>query len=150
MISIKLISTIEELNEAFRIRKEVFVNEQKVPEDMELDEFEQGSVHFLAFNNLKQPVGTSRWRFTENGVKLERFAVIQSARGKGVGAALLNAVLKDVFRNPNFTGQNIYLNAQIAAVGFYQRLGFGTTGSPFDECGIQHLKMIFSPEKLRK
>ncbi len=81
------------LKEAFRIRKEVFVREQFVDEVLEYDEYESTSKHYLAIYN-DEAVGTCRWRFTDKGIKLERFAVIRPYRSKGIGAAMLKHVLE--------------------------------------------------------
>lgn len=125
----------------FQIRKKVFVEEQNVPESEEYDEFENTARHFLAFF-LKHPAGTARWRFTDKGVKLERFAVLKEFRGKGVGHALVQEVLKDIKNHPDYHGQLIYLHAQTTAVPLYSKSGFQPVGEMFLECDIEHFKMI--------
>lgn len=125
---------------AFKIRKEVFVDEQGVNPEDEYDEFEEESSHFLVSLN-GSAVGTARWRFTEFGIKLERFAVIKEARGKGVGQALVTAVLRDIMVHPDAQGKKRYLHAQIQAVPLYARFGFQKIGNQFEECGILHYKM---------
>ena len=139
-IYVTLITTTEALNAAHQIRKEVFVVEQNVPEIAEIDEFEDESRHFLA-SYQGQPVGTARWRFNENGIKLERFAVVKPMRGKKVGDALMNAILDDISQHPQHNGQKIYLHAQLSAVGFYEKFAFQRVGEVFDECDILHSKM---------
>lgn len=129
--------------EAFKIRQLVFVIEQKVPASVEYDEFEDSSIHFLA--KLKgKPVGTARWRFTPSGVKMERFAVLQEARGKGVGQALVSAVLDDIDSNPTSKEKTKYLNAQLPAMPLYAKFGFVKVGEIFEECNIRHFKMEMS------
>lgn len=128
------------LEEAFSIRKTVFVVEQGVSEADELDEFETESRHFLAFDAGNNACGTARWRTTENGVKLERFAVLKSHRGMGIGSALMTAVLKDIEANEKLG--KLYLHAQVNAVGMYSKFGFEISGDQFDECGILHYKMV--------
>jgi predicted GNAT family N-acyltransferase len=130
----------EELNSAFSIRDKVFVIEQEVDPAEEYDEFEQSSTHFLAWLD-DQPVGTARWRFTSNGVKLERFAVLKEARGKGVGQALVGAVLSDIAATPETAGKQKYLHAQLTAMPLYSKFGFEKEGDIFDECNILHYKM---------
>lgn len=127
-------------DEAFKIRELVFVVEQGVNAAMEYDEFEPTSTHFLAKINDK-PVGTARWRFTEKGVKMERFAVLAEARGKGVGKALVAAVLEDVNSNPEAIGKIKYLHSQLSAMPLYYKFGFEKVGKMFEECDIQHYKM---------
>lgn len=139
-ILIKKITEEKQLEKAFDIRKIVFVEEQKVAPEEEYDEFETTSTHFLALYNQKE-VGTARWRFTEKGIKLERFAVLASARNKGVGQALVAAVLESV-RNTPTKNKTIYLHAQLLAMGLYQKFHFKAVGNQFEEANIQHYKMI--------
>lgn len=128
------------LDLALKIREEVFVFEQNVDPEAEYDQFEDGSNHFLASINGK-PVGTARWRFTENGIKLERFAVIKEARRKGVGQALVTAVLRDIMVHPEAQGKKQYLHAQLQAVPLYSKFGFQKIGDIFEECNILHYRM---------
>lgn len=128
------------LEQVFKIRELVFVIEQKVDAAEEYDEFEGDSSHFLAtLDGI--PVGTARWRFTEYGVKMERFAVLEEAREKGVGQALVAAVLEDVKSNPETSGKVKYLHAQLAAIPLYSKFGFEKVGDMFEECNIWHYKM---------
>src|SRR5689334_1503067 len=82
------------LQTAFAIRKKVFVDEQHCPPELEYQN-DDVSTHFIAYHN-EFPCGAARWRKTENGIKLERFAVLPSYRGKGIGAELVKAVLSDI------------------------------------------------------
>jgi len=121
---------------AFAIRTKVFVEEQHVDPKLEYDDFEEEAQHYLVFLN-KKPVATARWRETEKGIKLERFAVLKEYRNTGVGAELLKVVVDDVKK----TKKAIYLHAQLRAVPFYERHGFIKTGEPFTEANIEHYKM---------
>ena len=134
------ITAEEDLKSAFKIRKEVFVIEQEVDPADEYDEFEETSTHFLALLDGR-PVGTARWRFTQKGMKLERFAVLKEARGKGVGKALVAAVLSDISSDSNTFGKLKYLHAQLTAVPLYLKFGFEKEGDIFEECNILHYKM---------
>ncbi|MGK7396950.1 MAG: GNAT family N-acetyltransferase [Candidatus Cyclobacteriaceae bacterium M3_2C_046] len=128
------------LEQAFTIRKEVFVQEQKVPERDELDQYENESVHFLAYYDAK-PIGTARWRKTKQGLKLERFAVKKAYRNTGIGSALVQAILADIKENFEDKIPSLYLHAQVGAVYLYEKFGFEIEGDQFDECGIMHYKM---------
>ena len=128
------------LQEIFKIRELVFVIEQQVAPEDEYDEIEATSIQFVARLGGR-PVGTARWRFTKNGVKLERFAVLGDARGKGVGQALVAAVLADIQASSETQGKTKYLHAQLTAVPLYAKFGFQKVGDMFDECNIQHYKM---------
>ena len=91
---VKKVRDADELQKVFAIRKLVFVDEQNCPPELEW-EHEEESVHFLGLVN-GIPAGASRWRKTDKGYKLERFAVLKEFRGLGVGQALVRAVLKDL------------------------------------------------------
>ncbi len=140
MIEVKKIQTQEDLQKAFAIRKEVFVQEQNVPASEEYDQYEAESKHFLAFYE-GIPCGTARWRFTEKGVKLERFAVLIPYRAKKVGKAILEKILEDVQKNSQSAENMIYLHAQVQVVGFYEKFGFEKFGEMFQECKIWHYAM---------
>jgi len=125
------------LNEAFAIRRKVFVDEQHCPADLEYQN-DDVSTHFLATCN-GVPCGAARWRKTENGIKLERFAVLPEYRGKGVGAHLVKAVLADIPENVT----KVYLNSQLSAMDFYVPFGFKPVGDRFEEAGIMHQQMLY-------
>jgi predicted GNAT family N-acyltransferase len=136
---LKLTAKDKWLQEAFAIRRKVFVVEQKVAEEEEYDEHEESATHFIALID-QHAVGTARWRFTNDGIKLERFAVLKEYRGRGVGSALLQSVLDDV-RSVNKDGKKIYLHAQLDAIPFYSGFNFQMVGERFSECNILHYKM---------
>lgn len=123
------------MKKAHNIRYEVFVIGQNCPENIEW-EFEEESTHFLVLDN-KEAVATARHRETENGYKLERFAVLESKRGNGYGHIVLKAILKDL---SNFNG-NIYMHAQLEVIPFYEKMGFEKEGDLFMEANITHYKM---------
>lgn len=128
-------------NQALYIRNTVFVLEQGVNPADEYDTFEQTSVHFLARLH-GQAVGAARWRFTDKGIKLERFAVLKEFRGQGVGQALVAAVLQSIASNPEAKGKIKYLHAQLDAIPLYAKFGFEPQGDLFEECHIKHYKMV--------
>lgn len=139
-VSVRLATDPELQKKVFVLREEVFVVEQKVSREDEFDEFEEKSRHFAALNENGEVVGAARWRFTNNGVKLERFAVKKSERGKGVGSRLVKDVLDDV-RVQAEPLTKAYLHAQLEAVRLYEKHGFEKKGEMFEECGIQHYLM---------
>ena len=136
MVVVQKINSEEDLQQAFAIRDIVFVQEQHCPARLE-HEHDDISVHFLATAD-GVPAGAARWRKTELGYKLERFAVLKAFRGKGIATAMIQAVLADLPGEASY----IYLNAQIDAVPVYEKNGFVKTGPQFEEAGIQHFKMI--------
>lgn len=141
-MNIKVISVITEkdLQTVFKIREMVFVKEQQVAPEEEYDEYEEISTHFLATMD-GEPAGTARWRHTDNGIKLERFAVLQTMRGAGVGQALVKAVLEDISGKVKPPKKLLYLHAQLPAVPLYAKFGFIQEGDIFMECGIAHYSM---------
>lgn len=133
---VKKVTDHADLEKVFAIRKEVFVGEQNCPPELEW-EHEEESNHFLAVVD-NEPAGASRWRKTDKGYKLERFAVLKQFRGSRVGQALVQAVLDDLPDDATY----VYLHAQIQAVTLYEKFGFEKTGPEFEEAGIRHYKMI--------
>lgn len=133
---LKISATDAEAEQMFAIRRKVFVEEQKVSEEDEFDEFETTSNHYLLYINEK-PVGCARWRFTSDKIKLERFAVLKEHRGCGLGGLILERILTDILS----LGKPIYMHAQLSAIPFYEKFGFVKQGEQFEECGIQHFSM---------
>lgn len=143
MFSILKFSTSDKENSRiiFSIRQRVFVEEQNVSPDEEYDEFEDTSMHYLLLVE-EQPAGTARWRFTDKGIKLERFAVLPEFRRRGVAAAVLQAVLQDVLPHRKLT----YLHAQVSAMPLYVGAGFVPEGPLFYEANIPHYKMVYASD----
>jgi predicted GNAT family N-acyltransferase len=135
-IEVHKVSDPAELEKVFAIRREVFVGEQNCPPELEW-EFEDESTHFLAMVD-DVPAGASRWRKTDKGYKLERFAVLKSFRNMGVGQKLVKAVLNDLPKDASY----VYMHAQLPAISLYERFNFEKTGREFEEAGIRHYKMV--------
>ncbi len=141
---VEKIYTEDDLKLAFEIRKEVFVLEQGVDEKLENDEFEFSSTHFLV-KDLFVPIGTARMRNTGYGIKLERFAILPEYRNRGLGKLLCKTMLDSCYTllhphdDPNYL---VYLNAQVQAIPFYEKMGFSSEGGLFQEAEIWHQKMI--------
>lgn len=135
-IEVKKVTDAVDLEKVFSIRRIVFVDEQNCPPELEW-EFEDESIHFLGTVD-GIPAAAARWRRTDKGYKLERFAVLKEFRGSGMGKAMVSAVISDLPADADY----VYLNAQITAMGLYAKFGFVKEGSQFDEAGIQHYKMV--------
>jgi predicted GNAT family N-acyltransferase len=135
-IQVSPINNPADLEKAFAIRTTVFVDEQGCPPQLEREN-EDVSHHFLATVD-GQPAGASRWRQTDKGIKLERFAVLPAYRNFGIGQELLKAVLADLPIDADF----VYLHAQTPAVSLYERFNFEKVGDEFEEAGIWHFKMV--------
>lgn len=128
--------TPEEKEVCFAIRREVYVEEQKVLPEEDLDGLDDKALHFLALDK-GQPVGTVRVRFKDNGAaaKIERLAALKPARGCGVGASIMHAVAtdQDVKKASSFV-----LEAQTYLTSFYERLGYKASGEEFIDVRIPH------------
>jgi predicted GNAT family N-acyltransferase len=146
MTRIRRVVSEKELKRAFSIRLRVFVREQGVPEEIELDADDNRASHLLATVDGK-PVGTARIVIKNTRAKIGRMAVLRNYRGKGVGKALLKRALELARKR---RAKLIYLNAQVPVVGFYEKMGFRFVGRVFMEAGIPHLKMIFVREATPK
>lgn len=123
---------------AFAIRTSVFVKEQGVDSDLEMDENDAIAHHYLVSDN-DVAIATARWRETSNGIKLERFAVLENFRNQKIGDILLKKVLQDILP----LNKTIYLHSQLKAVSFYERNGFVKIGEIFEEAGIKHYNMYY-------
>jgi predicted GNAT family N-acyltransferase len=121
----------------FAIRLTVFVDEQKVPLEEERDEHDPTALHFLALLE-GEPAGTARVLIKDAGrlAKITRVAVLASARGTGVGAALMRHIHAAV------PAASFTLDAQLRALPFYERLGYRAEGPEFMEAGIPHRRMV--------
>ncbi|MFF4363329.1 MULTISPECIES: GNAT family N-acetyltransferase [Streptomyces] len=132
----------------FAVRKEVFVGEQGVPEDIEYDAYDAVAVHVLAVREDGVPLGTGRLLHGEAAAakvggdltvgSLGRLAVAKEARGLGVGIALVRAI-EDAARARGLAA--VDLHAQTHALGFYERLGYEAYGPEYPEAGIPHRAM---------
>ncbi len=118
------------------LRIEVFVVEQGVPVELEWDEADEVSTHVVGYDEAGQPVATGR--LLPDG-HVGRMAVRKSARGCGVGAQVLAALLEEARRQGH---RELKLHAQTHAVGFYARHGFALSGEEFMEAGIPHRLML--------
>jgi predicted GNAT family N-acyltransferase len=121
--------------DAHRVRDEVFIVEQEVDREEEF-EFEEESIHYLLYDQ-EQPIATGRWRETDKGIKLERFAVLKKFRNRGLGGAVLQRILDDLKGRKEM----LYLHAQLPAIPFYERYGFIKEGDEFIEAEIRHYRM---------
>ena len=117
------------------IRREVFIKEQHVPEELEWDEFDEIAQHVLAFNSESQAVGTGRIK--KDG-HVGRMAVLKKYRHQGVGSAILLALV-DVAKKQKL--EKLYLHAQVDAIPFYIGHGFVCEGDEFLDAGIPHKTM---------
>ncbi|WP_216828198.1 GNAT family N-acetyltransferase [Alkalihalobacterium elongatum] len=126
-----------QLKEAYSVRTTVFVEEQKVPVEEEIDQFESEATHFVVYDN-NQPIGAGRLREVDGYGKVERICILKSYRNKGVGKLLMEEI-EHVGHKKGLT--KFKLNAQIQAEPFYKTLGYETVSGEFLDAGIPHVTM---------
>ena len=125
--------------DASPIRTRVFVEEQRIPAELEWDEDDATAVHAVAYNRLGQALATGRLLQPAPGVgKIGRMAVHQVLRGAGLGEEVLLALARVAHERGD---REVVLHAQRSAEGFYRKLGFAVRGEPFEEAGIPHIEM---------
>lgn len=137
MVEYGVVRSPEEKQKAYGLRLEVFVREQKVPEDMELDEFDAEAIHAIAKDG-ETVVGTGRLVVEEDRGRIGRMAVQKERRKEGIGKGLME-VLESKAIESGLT--EVYLHAQVHAEDFYAKMGYAERGEEFDEAGIAHIEM---------
>lgn len=137
LVSIKKVENNSEFEQAYKIRLEVFVKEQKVPEEIELDEYDSIAEHVIAYREGK-PVGCGRVFLNDEYARIGRVAVLSEERKKGTGKLICEELIK-IAREKG--AKRFVLDAQVRAIGFYQKLGFSVTSEVFMEAGIEHVRM---------
>ena len=136
---IKIQSWQEASKQAYAIRQKVFIEEQGVPQELELDEFDPIAWHALAFWE-DQCIGTGRLvAVDQNAGQIGRMAVLADFRGQGFGKAILIKLI-DLAANQGIS--TLTLHAQVNAISFYEKFGFMAQGSIYEEAGIPHRNMI--------
>ncbi len=139
-IKIKLVSYSQETQALEQIRRRVFQQEQNVAEELEFDGLDAVSQHLLAYFN-NEPVGTLRIREIDIvTIKIERLAVLISARNQGIGRQLMIQAIALITLKNQY--EQIIIHAQSYLINFYQTLGFQPVGKTFLEAEILHIKMI--------
>jgi predicted GNAT family N-acyltransferase len=125
------------MEQAWMLRRRVFIEEQHVPETIELDADDAHAFHALALEDGR-PVGCGRMLVHDDYVKIGRMAVLAERRGTGVGRRVLEFLIEHARRRG--CGRAV-LDAQLHAEGFYLKQGFTPVGDLFEEAGIVHRRM---------
>ena len=124
--------------DALKIRYAVFVNEQGVSEEEEIDSLEEKTEHVVLYVDGK-PVATARiYNLGENTFKVQRVAVLKDARGMGYGAVIMTEAEKRIHE---LGGHKVTLGAQNSAIPFYEKLAYSIEGEEFMDAGIPHHTM---------
>ncbi|MEJ9229387.1 GNAT family N-acetyltransferase [Peribacillus butanolivorans] len=135
---VKIAKNTQEREYAYIIRKKVFVDEQNVPIEEEIDQYEEDSTHFVLYNEQEQPVGAGRFRVINGVGKVQRICVLSTARKNGAGAMIMSAI--EEFAEQNKIPQ-LKLDAQLHAIPFYSKLGYQIVSDEFMDAGIPHKTM---------
>ena len=138
MFNVAIVTTDRERKDAFSVRRKVFVEEQGVPLNLELDELDQTADHFVVYT-ADTPIGAGRIRETNVGIgKVERVCILSEYRGQHLGKLIMQA-LEGHAKTKGF--EKVVLNAQSYAIPFYEKIGYVITTPEFMDAGIPHRAM---------
>ncbi|MEI2368155.1 GNAT family N-acetyltransferase [Niallia circulans] len=138
-MEVVIVKTDKELKDAFYVRQTVFVQEQNVPIEEEIDAYEEESVHFVLYDDDKKPIGAGRYRTFDEYGKVERICILSTNRKGGAGKAVMNKIEEYALNNG---APALKLNAQTQAIPFYSKLGYEVISDEFLDAGIPHKTMI--------
>lgn len=137
-MNIKAVTFNERHEDAFIVRRAVFVDEQNISEEIEIDDLEEEAVHFIGYVN-GHPVAASRLRFVDDMGKLERICVLKEFRKYSYGSQIIQAMEKMIKDNDV---KKAVLNAQTTVIPFYEKHGYKVVSDEFFDAGIPHVKMM--------
>jgi len=138
LYNVKIVETAKEHEDAFAVRKQVFVEEQGVPLHLECDAEDASATHFIMYEG-NDPVGAARLRnIVDDTAKIERVCILQDQRGKKLGALIMKEMEKHAI---SMNKKKLKLHAQSYAIPFYEKLGYTVTSPEFMDAGIPHRAM---------
>lgn len=138
MLEIRFVDTSDDIAACQTLRRTVFIEEQGVSEDLEIDGLDGACAHVLATRS-GVPIATGRIRHLDHVAKIQRVCVLPDYRGEGVGAAVMRLILSTIAADPSVRVAR--LGAQVDALDFYRKLGFTPAGPEYMEAGIRHQDM---------
>lgn len=139
MENIKIVTSAKEMEAVMSIRREVFIEEQAIPEEEEIDDKDEESKHYL-LNYSDTEIGSARVRYLDDNVAIvERVAILSGYRGYGFGKKLMLFILEDIKNTQQI--KIVKLGAQAYAIPFYENLGFQVCSDEYIEAGIKHKYM---------
>ncbi len=136
-VIVSIVNFSDKAADIVMVRQAVFIEEQNVPADIEMDGNDQYCHHVLAYDNNGSAIGTGR---IDDKGKIGRMAVLPNHRGLGVGTKILQALIT-CGRDKGIT--DFHLSSQVHAVAFYEKAGFVKCGEEFEEAGIMHVNMTY-------
>ncbi|WNS76899.1 GNAT family N-acetyltransferase [Bacillus sp. DTU_2020_1000418_1_SI_GHA_SEK_038] len=134
---VKVVGNHQELQDALSVRKTVFVQEQQVPEEEEIDQYDDTAIHFVQYDG-ETPIGAGRFRIIDGIGKVERICVLKDKRKTGAGKMIM---LKIEEYAKEHDIPSLKLNAQTHAIPFYSGLGYDIISEEFLDAGIPHRTM---------
>ena len=135
------ITRTDDIETCRSLRRVVFIHEQGVSEADEVDDLDDEAIHLLASLD-GTPVGSARLLVTGELGKIGRVCVLKSARGQGIGAALIRSALAEFSLIDSV--RQVKLGSQTHAISFYEKLGFSVTGPQYTDAGIPHRDMVIT------
>ena len=138
-VALHWVRSAGELRAALALRLRVFCDEQGVPREIEVDEYDDVARHAVALAPDGRVVGTMRLVAAGTRVKVGRVAVDRDWRGRGIASALLDRAMEYA---QGIRAEELRLAAQVAAVDLYRKAGYRPVGQPFEEAGIEHVWMV--------
>lgn len=136
-MNVLVVKNEKQLKDAYSVRVNVFVKEQKVPPEEELDQYDETATHFVVYDE-NHAIGAGRLRELDGVGKVERICIDRAYRNNGIGKLLMNAIENEGKKN-GFTA--FKLNSQVQATGFYKNLGYEVISEQFLDAGIPHVTM---------
>ncbi len=136
-IKVRLVRNSNELKKVLEVRRVVFIEGQKVPEEREKDGLDSSSKHAVVFYKNKV-IGCARIRFIDKNAKLERISLLERYRGKGVGKILMEYLVSYCKKSG---ARNIVMHAQYYLKDYYAKFEFKSKGRIFMDAGIGHIEM---------
>ncbi|MFI3329741.1 MAG: GNAT family N-acetyltransferase [bacterium] len=134
---IKSIILKNNIEECYKIRFKVFIEEQKFDEEIEIDEYDKIANHILVFKD-DIPVATARFFEVKNSWKIGRVCILKEYRNLKLGNYLMTEIEKEIIK---LDGQKMVLSSQWQTIGFYEKNGFVKVGEEYLEEGCRHQKM---------
>ncbi len=129
---------MQDFDDVYFVRKKVFIEEQNIPEDIEIDEMDE-KAHHLLLSSKTGPIATGRVYEKDGSHFIGRVCILAAERGKGLGRILMALLIR---KASEMDAEKIYLSSQLDARGFYKRFGFTEFGETFDDGGIEHVWMV--------
>lgn len=137
---IKKIKESKEISKLLEVRKIVFIDEQNVPPELEIDEYDKSATHFIVLGN-DEIIGTARLVISDKIGKIGRVCILKEFRNKGIGSKLMNKIIE---YSKSIGLEYLSLESQVYAIPFYEKIGFTVEGKEFMDAGIPHKKMFTS------